>query len=133
MRKAGLVLATSGWIAFLYASVATLFFVRAHPHHEVAPEYAAVWPVSLAVAVGIAGIVLVLIPVRRGEPWAWWTLLVVLGFLLAVRMATDPRCLVVLDVHQHGCHTFMIAVVLAAAGLALLRPRSVTASNVPMR
>jgi hypothetical protein len=39
--------------------------------------------------------------------------------LLATRLATDPRCLVVLDVHQHGCHTFMIAVLLGIVGLAL--------------
>jgi hypothetical protein len=35
------------------------------------------------------------------------------------RMATDPRCLLVLDVHQHGCHAFMIASLLASVGLAL--------------
>jgi hypothetical protein len=34
-------------------------------------------------------------------------------------MATDPRCLVVLDIHQHGCHTFIIAIVLGVAGLIL--------------
>ncbi len=41
--------------------------------------------------------------------------------MLGTRMAADPRCLVVLDPHQHGCHTFMIAVLLGLAGLMLAR------------
>ncbi len=40
---------------------------------------------------------------------------------IGTRMAADPRCLVVLDPHQHGCHTFMIAVLLGLAGLMLAR------------
>jgi hypothetical protein len=38
---------------------------------------------------------------------------------LVTRLATDPRCRVVLDPHQHGCHTVMIAVLLGIVGLAL--------------
>ena len=60
-----------------------------------------------------------LIPVRRGEPWAVWTSLLTLTLLLITRLATDPRCLVVLDPHQHGCHTFMIAIVLGVVGLVV--------------
>ena len=41
--------------------------------------------------------------------------------ILVPRAATDPRCLVVLDPHQHGCHTFMIAVLLGVIGLILAR------------
>jgi hypothetical protein len=37
------------------------------------------------------------------------------------RVTTDPRCLVVLDPHQHGCHTFMIATLLGVVGLVLAR------------
>ena len=60
-----------------------------------------------------------LVPLRRGERWALWTLLAVWAILLATRIASDPRCLVVLDMHRHGCHTFMLATVLALVGLAL--------------
>lgn len=62
---------------------------------------------------------LAVIPIRRGEPWALFTSLIILVILFATRMATDPRCLVVLDPHQHGCHTFMIAMVIGVVGLAL--------------
>ena len=75
------------------------------------------WGCSLAVA----GVVMALIPLRRGERWALWTQLAVLIILLVTRALTDPRCLVVLDPHQHGCHTFMIAVFLGVVGLVLAR------------
>ena len=67
------------------------------------------------------GMMLALIPIRRGERWAIWTSLATLMILLGTRMVSDPRCLVVLDPHQHGCHTFMIAVFLGAIGLLLAR------------
>ena len=35
------------------------------------------------------------------------------------RLATDPRCRVVLDPHQHSCHTVMMAVLLGIVGLDL--------------
>ena len=63
-----------------------------------------------------------LIPIRCGEKWAIWLSVVTLLILLATRTATDPRCLVVLDPHQHGCHTFMISTVLGFVGLALAAP-----------
>ena len=72
-------------------------------------------------ALAVAGIVLALIPLRRGEQWALWTQLAVLIILLVTRAVTDPRCLMVLDPHQHGCHTFMIAVALGVIGLVLAR------------
>src|SRR5207248_1382604 len=43
--------------------------------------------------------------------------------LLATRIATDPRCLVVLDPHQHGAHTFMISMVLGLVSLTLAAPQ----------
>jgi len=64
---------------------------------------------------------LALVPLRRGERWALWTLLAMLLIPVITRLAADPRCLVVLDPHQHGCHTFMIAVLLGIVGLALAR------------
>jgi hypothetical protein len=82
-------------------------------------EYAAPWPVALAASLGLVGIVLALIPIRKGERWAMLTSFATFAILFVTRMATDPRCLVVLNVHQHGCHTFMIAVILGVVGLIL--------------
>jgi hypothetical protein len=62
---------------------------------------------------------LALIPLRRGERWALWTEFAMLAILFVTRLTTDPRCLVVMDPHQHGCHSFMIAVLLGVVGLAL--------------
>src|SRR5216683_7319903 len=84
-------------------------------------EYAGPWPVALACSLSITGMMLALIPIRRGERWAIWTSLATLMILLGTRMVSDPRCLVVLDPHQHGCHTFMIAVFLGVIGLLLAR------------
>jgi len=84
-------------------------------------EYAAPWPVALACTVAVAGITLALIPVRRGERWALWISFLMLIIPFLTRIMTDPRCRVVLDPHQHGCHTFMIAVLLGIVGLVLAR------------
>jgi hypothetical protein len=81
--------------------------------------YSAPWPVALACALVAAGVMLAVVPIRRGERWAMWTSLAMWVILFATRFATDPRCLVVLDPHQHGCHSFMIAVVLGIIGLGL--------------
>jgi hypothetical protein len=82
-------------------------------------EYDAPWPVILGTVVSGIGIVLALVPIRRGESWAVWTSFATLLALLAVRLATDPRCRVVLDPHEHGCHTFIIAIVIGVIGLGL--------------
>lgn len=82
-------------------------------------QYAAPWPVALASAVVVAGIMLALVPLRRGERWAWFTELLIFAILFITRITTDPRCLVVLDPHQHGCHSFMIATIVGIVGLAL--------------
>lgn len=111
----------AAYAMLLYMSLAAPAYARAHPHLSAAllAEYAAPWPVALASSVAFVGAILALIPIRRGERWALWTSLGTLLALLATRLATDPRCLVVLDPHQHGCHTFMIAVLLGVVGLAL--------------
>jgi hypothetical protein len=67
----------------------------------------------------LTGIVLALIPVRRGEKWAVWTCVSTFLILLTVRIMTDARCLVVLDPHQHGCHTFMLLTIVGLTGLML--------------
>ena len=119
VRKAGVGLVAAAYVLLLYTSLAAPAYARAHPQLGPAmlAEYAAPWPVALASALAMVGIALALIPIRRGELWAVWTSLAALIILFVVRIATDPRCLLVLDPHQHGCHTFMIAIVLGVAGL----------------
>ncbi len=121
-RKVGVGLVVAAYVLLLYMSLAAPAHARAHPHMDKAmlAEYAAPWPVALACALAIVGVLLALIPIRRGERWALWTSLATWILLLGTRVATDPRCLVVLDRHQHGCHTFMIAVVLGLVGLGLV-------------
>lgn len=38
---------------------------------------------------------------------------------LIVRITTDARCLVVLNPHQHGCHTFILLLLVGITGLVL--------------
>src|SRR5262249_53433884 len=96
-------------------------YARAHPHLDarILGQYAGAWPVALGCAVAFAGIMLAIVPIWRGERWGWLTSLVILVLMFITRLTTDPRCLVVLDPHQHGCHTFMIAVVLGLLGLIM--------------
>lgn len=120
-RRIGIGMVVAAYGLLLYMSLAAPAYARAHPHLSAAllAEYAAPWPVALASSVALIGIILAMIPIRRGEHWAVWTSLATFLVLLATRLATDPRCLVVLDPHQHGCHTFMLTVLLGTVGLAL--------------
>ena len=120
-RKIGVGLVVLSYALFLYIALSASVYAHAHPHldaHMLA-EYAAPWPVALVGSLGLVGIVLALIPIRGGERWAILTSFATFAILFVTRMATDPRCLVVLNVHQHGCHTFMIAVFLGVVGLVL--------------
>jgi hypothetical protein len=121
MRKAGVGLVVAAYAMLLYTSLTAPAYARAHSYLDPAmlASYAAPWPVALASAVIVAGIMMALIPLRRGERWALWTELAVLTLLFVTRLTTDPRCRVVLDPHRHGCHSFMIAVVVGVIGLAL--------------
>lgn len=120
-RKIGIALIVLCYALLLYFSLSSPAYAHAHPHLDATrlAQYASPWPVALGSALALAGITLAVIPIRRGERWALFTSLAVLIILFATRMSTDPRCLVVLDPHQHGCHTFVIAMILGLAGLAL--------------
>ena len=130
MKKTGVGLVVAAYALLMYMSLAGPAYARAHPHLDpmMLAAYTSPWSVALACGLALMGIMLALIPVRRGEAWAVWTSLITLAILLVTRVATDPRCLVVLDPHQHGCHTFMIAIVIGVVGLILAgvthRPRA---------
>jgi nicotinamide riboside transporter PnuC len=123
MRKVGVGLVVVANILLVYISLSAPPYGRAHPHLDpmLVAQYASPWPVALGCSLAVAGVVMALVPLRRGERWALWTQLAVLIILFVTRLLTDPRCLVVLDPHQHGCHTFMIAVVLGVIGLVMAR------------
>jgi len=125
-RKIGVWLIVAAYAIFLYIAISAPFYAHAHPQAGAAmrAEYAAPWPVALMGSLGLVGIVLALIPIRKGERWAMLTSFATFGILFVTRMATDPRCLVVLDPHQHGCHTFIIAIILGVAGLIFASFRS---------
>jgi cytochrome bd-type quinol oxidase subunit 2 len=121
MRKVGVALVVVAYALLLFLSLTSPGYARSHPHLDpmMSAQYAAPWPVALASALVVAGIMLALVPLRRGERWALWTELAMLVILFITRVTTDPRCLVVLDPHQHGCHSFIIAAILGIVGLAL--------------
>jgi len=108
MRSVGIGLLIAAYVWLLYTSLAVM-----------PPQHTASSPGALACALALNGLVLALIPIRRGEKWAIWLSAVTLLILLATRIATDPRCLVVLDLNQHDCHRFMVSMVLGFVGLAL--------------
>ena len=67
----------------------------------------------------VAGVLLALIPIRRGDWYGVWGTLIVWIAIAGPRILNDPRCWQVLDPNKHGCHTFMLSVVIAVAGLVL--------------
>jgi len=125
MRKTGIGLLVAAYVLALCTWLAAPAYARvnAQPGPPILAEYAGPWPVFVACGLTLNGLVLALIPVRRGEKWAIWLSTVNLLILLATRIATDPRCLVVLDPHQHGAHTFMISMVLGLVSLTLAAPQ----------
>ena len=121
-QKIGIWMVIAAYLLLVvHPAVSAPFYAKAHQHLDPAllAHYAAPWPVALACSLALMGIMLALIPLRRGERWSLWTALAIFVILFITRITTDPRCLVVLDPHQHGCHSFMIAMVLGVVGLVL--------------
>jgi len=119
--RIGVGLTATAYLLLLYTALAAPAFARSHSHLDpsMLAAYAAPWPVAMTSVFALTGIVLALIPLRRGEKWAVWTCVSTFLILLIVRIMTDARCLVVLDPHQHGCHTFMLLVIVGLTGLML--------------
>jgi hypothetical protein len=125
MRKSGIGLLVAAYLLALYTWLAPPVYAHAHAQRGplIPAEYAGAWPMVVACALALNGLVLALIPIRRGEMWAIWLSAVNLLILQATRTAADPRCLVVLDPQQHGCQAFMISIVLGLVSLALAAPQ----------
>ncbi len=81
------------------------------------PGFALVVVTLVAVEILIA-----LVPLRRGEFWAFWAALLPVLTIGVPRMLTDPNCKA-MSLSVHGCHQFMAALLVAVVGLALAFPR----------
>jgi PilZ domain len=125
MRKIGVSLLVAAYVLALYTSLTALTSGPAHAQlgATMLAAYAAPWPVVLACAFALNGLVLAVIPIRYGENWAIWLSLVTLLTLLATRTAADVRCLLARGPLERGCGTFMVAMVLGLVGLALAASR----------
>jgi uncharacterized membrane protein HdeD (DUF308 family) len=118
MRKTGIAFVIVAWGILLWTALGAPLASQSHPHMD---SFAQPWPVALGTILPAVGIVLTAVPLRRRERWSFWTLLLTFAALLVGRFLSDPRCMVVLDPHQHGCHTFMIAIVLGIIGVIMAR------------
>ncbi|HUS18747.1 MAG TPA: hypothetical protein VMZ25_03780 [Terriglobales bacterium] len=124
LRKLGVWLVVLAFALLLLNAISSLVFVRANPAHgHDQMEYVTSWPLSLTVAIALLGIRVCLTPLLRGESWAWTATLLTWLVIAVPRLLNDPRCLQ-LDLNRHGCHTFMITLAVAVAGLVLSRPRA---------
>ena len=81
--------------------------------HKLAPDTAVV-----GIALCLVALIIVLVPLRRGEPWAFWAALLPLLVVGIPRLVTDSACQLY-DLNHHGCHQFMGALTLAGIGLIL--------------
>lgn len=66
------------------------------------------------------GIAIAWFGVRDGQRWAWWTVLLGLLTVAILRIAVDRSCSVRIF-WQHGCHQFMLGLLLGAIGLVVAR------------
>jgi hypothetical protein len=112
MEKLGLGLTATAFAAL--TAFMLISAIRGKPH-------LAEWPVVLACAVAFSGLILTASLLRQTMPWTRTILFLMLLSILTVELLFNPRCWVVLDPQQHGCHSTMIAIVLGAVGLALSR------------
>ncbi len=81
--------------------------------HKLEPDLA-----LACIALILVEIMIALVPLRRGEGWAFWAGAVPFVVVGVPRLLTDSACQLS-DMHHHGCHQFMMAMFLGVIGLAL--------------
>jgi len=72
----------------------------------------------VCIALILVEIMIALMPLRRGESWALWAAAVPFVVVGVPRLLTDSACQLS-DMHHHGCHQFMMAMLLGVIGLVL--------------
>jgi hypothetical protein len=118
--KWGSYLATAAYSVLLLNTLAThLMAAHNHEMYHQNLQFAAVWPMAAVLSLSLVEIYLCWDPLRRGESWAFWLALVPLVILGLARFAGDSRCFG--SLHVHGCHTFLITLVLGFVGLVMAK------------
>lgn len=111
-------LAALGYAVLGVNGVLNFLWGQGHAEHmQDSGQYLGLWPTTLAVALAIATLMLLFSAVssaRKGT--ASLVAILIVGI---PRIATDLRCLANIAT-QHGCHTFMAAMVLIVTGSVLL-------------
>jgi hypothetical protein len=124
----GLWTAALGYVVLAVNAVLNYGRGSSHSEHmHESGQYLGLWPTTLAVSLAVSTLVvslavstLVLLlsasvtPQRRAL-----TSLAAILIIGIPRIATDPRCLANITT-QHGCHTFMAAMLLVVVGSVLL-------------
>jgi phosphatidylglycerophosphate synthase len=118
MKKAGVVMVVASYVLLLFLAWMARVYAR-EDGYRIPAMFAEPSQVTLTFTLAIASIMLALVPLRRGERWAGWTMIAMWPPVFLTRFVTDPRCWAVLNPHQHGCHSYMIASLLNIVGLAL--------------
>ena len=77
------------------------------------------WRIVLTGALLAAGALLALWPIAQGMMWGVWGTVALLLGIAVPRIASDPRCWVAYDPTKHGCHTFLISLIIATVGVVL--------------
>ena len=126
MRNIGAALVIAAYLVLLltssvgvgYVSSAGIGLTQAHWHVD-----------PMMVPIAIAGIMLALIPVRRGERWAVLTQVAIFSWVLVTRFGEGAKRLVVLDPSSQNNGLHIIVLALALVGFALSSPSTTRAES----
>ena len=101
------------YLWLVHSALHSIFQARFHHNQPADDKDVAVFCLALV------ELLIVLMPLRRAERWAWFAALAPVLFAGLPRIATDPSCYA-FNPHIHGCHQFMIALLVAIVGLSFL-------------
>src|SRR5437879_5044655 len=119
MSKAGTALVAIGYLLLSVSALLGLIFISNYPHeiHEHQVQIATPWALTNQLVVGFLGAWLVYSHLRNRSKAAFVVLAACATILLLVRLRNDASCFGAL--HEHGCHTFLAAIILVFVGLML--------------
>jgi hypothetical protein len=115
----GRCIAVFGYAVLSVNAVLNYMWGSSHSEHmHESGQYLGLWPTTVVIALSFAMITLLFTAEASRQKRALTSLA---GILIVgiPRIATDPRCLANITT-QHGCHTFMAAMLLVLVGAALM-------------
>src|SRR3954471_22145491 len=115
----GRCIAALGYAVLGVNAVLNYMWGSSHSEHmHESGQYLGLWPTTVVIALSFAMITLLFTAEASRQKRALTSLA---GILIVgiPRIATDPRCLANITT-QHGCHTFMAAMLLVLVGVALM-------------